>query len=193
VRVHRRLALEDRDLAVRDGIPATKPVRTLVDLAAKSGPATIERFVNEADRLDLVAPDVLRSTLARYRGQRGVARLRSVLDAHTFRYSESELERRFLDLVARAGVPMPETQQQLGAYRVDFLWPELSLIVETDSLRHHRTAAQQARDRRRDQTHAMAGWTTLRFSHGQLRYEGPRCVSTLHAVMRRLEVGSTPE
>jgi very-short-patch-repair endonuclease len=155
--------------------------------------AGIERLVNEADRLDLIAPDRLRDRLGRYRGQRGVARLRRALDVHTFRYAESELERRFLRLVRRAGLPLPETQRQLGSFRVDFAWPTLKLIVETDGLRHHRTAAQQARDQRRDQAHAMAGWTTLRFSHGQLRFEAPRAISTLRTVIGRLEAAARPE
>jgi len=47
--------------------------------------------------------------------------------------------------------------------------PELGLVVETDGLRYHRTPAQQARDRRRDQLHTAAGLTTLRFTHAQVR------------------------
>ncbi len=35
-----------------------------------------------------------------------------------------------------------------------------------DGLRYHRTPAQQAADRRRDQAHAAAGLTPLRFTHG---------------------------
>ena len=46
----------------------------------------------------------------------------------------------------RAGLPKPLTQQWLHGFRVDFYWPELGLVVETDGLRYHRTAAQQARD-----------------------------------------------
>ena len=49
-------------------------------------------------------------------------------------------------------------------------------MVETDSLRYRRTAFKQARDKRRDNAHAGAGLTTLRFTHGQVRYE-PEYVS----------------
>jgi very-short-patch-repair endonuclease len=60
------------------------------------------------------------------------------------------------------------------------------LIVETDGLRYHRTPAQQAKDRIRDQVHAAAGFTPLRFTRAQVRFE-PRLVeATLFAVARRL-------
>jgi very-short-patch-repair endonuclease len=69
---------------------------------------------------------------------------------------------------------------------VDFHWPDLGLVVETDGLRYHRTAAQQTRDRLRDQAHAAAGLTTLRFTHAQVRYEPEHVRATLAKVARRL-------
>ena len=56
-------------------------------------------------------------------------------------------------------------------------------MVETDSLRYHRTPAQQARDRERDQAHTAAGRTPLRFTHAQVRYEPDAC--DRHAHRRR--------
>jgi very-short-patch-repair endonuclease len=191
--VHRRKGLRQVDLTVRHGIPVTAPVLTLVDCAGRSGPAEIERMVNEADRLDLIDPEGLRRALGAYRGRRGVARLRATIDRRTFRLTDSELERRFLRLVAMAGLPVPVTGVPVNGFKVDFHWPELSLVVETDGLRYHRTAAQQARDRIRDQTHAAVGLTTLRFTHAQVRFEGRRVMGTLVAVMRRLKAARAPE
>jgi very-short-patch-repair endonuclease len=59
-------------------------------------------------------------------------------------------------------------------------------VVETDGLRYHRTPAQQARDRLRDQVHAAAGLTPLRFTPAQVRYEPDHVVATLSAVADRL-------
>jgi LuxR family maltose regulon positive regulatory protein len=67
----------------------------------------------------------------------------------------------------------------LNGFKVDFHWPDLGLVVETDGLRYHRTPAQQARDRVRDQAHTAAGLTCLRLTHAQLRFE-PEHVRTLH-------------
>jgi very-short-patch-repair endonuclease len=186
VRVHRRYGLRPEDVRERSGIPVTSPIRTLLDFAAEARPAAIERAVNEADRVGLVEVGALRQALVRYRGERGVGRLRKMLDTGTFRLTDSELERRFLRLVGEAGLPTPLTQQRLNGFRVDFFWPELGLVVETDGLRYHRTPAQQARDRLRDQAHLAAGLTPLRFTHRQVRFEADHVRSILLAVANRL-------
>jgi very-short-patch-repair endonuclease len=74
----------------------------------------------------------------------------------------------------------------INGFKVDFYWPDLGLIVETDGLRYHRTPAQQARDRVRDQAHAAAGFTPLRFTRAQVRFERADVEATLVAVARRL-------
>jgi len=183
--VHRRTGLRRADLACHEGIPVTGPALTLVDLASVAE-GEVERAVNEADRLDLIDPDSLRAALDCHRGRRGARRLRELLDRRTFRLTDSELERLFLPLARKAGLPVPLTRQRLNGFRVDFLWPGLKLVVETDGLRYHRTPAQQARDRLRDQTHLAAGYTPLRFTHAQVRYEAAHVRATLLAVARRL-------
>jgi very-short-patch-repair endonuclease len=183
--VHRRTGLGQADLTYHEGIPVTGPVLTLVDLASIAD-GKIERAVNEADRLDLIDPDALRVAIKAYRGKRGARRLRELLDRRTFRLTDSELERFFLPLAEEAGLPVPLTRRRLNGFRVDFFWPDLRLVVETDGLRYHRTPAQQARDRLRDQTHLAAGYTPLRFTHAQVRYEAAHVRATLRAVARRL-------
>ncbi|MBM3666397.1 MAG: DUF559 domain-containing protein [Actinobacteria bacterium] len=185
VAVHRRL-LDPGGFALHDGIPVTGPLMTLIDLASVLERRWLEAAVNAADRVDLLDPDAIRDGLHAHRGRRGTAALRSVLDRQTFALTDSELERRFLPLARRAGLPRPETQVVLDGFRVDFFWRALGLVVETDGLRYHRTASQQARDRVRDQTHAATGLTTLRFTHSQVVREPRRVVQTLTAVARRL-------
>jgi very-short-patch-repair endonuclease len=68
---------------------------------------------------------------------------------------------------------------------VDFYWPELRLVVETDGLRYHRTPAQQSRDRQRDQTHLAAGLTPVRFTHAQVAFESAQVVEILRDVAER--------
>ena len=65
------------------------------------------------------------------------------------------------------------TKRRVNGFRVDFSRLELGLVVETDGLRYHRTPAQQAKDRLRDQRHAAAGLTPLRFTHAQVAFENP--------------------
>jgi very-short-patch-repair endonuclease len=91
-----------------------------------------------------------------------------------FTLTESELERRFLPVARAADLAEPLTQHSLDGFRVDFYWPDLGLVVETDGLRYHRTPATQTRDLRRDQAHTRAGRTPLRFSHWQIAHEPRR-------------------
>jgi very-short-patch-repair endonuclease len=191
--VHRRPALAAADVTMRDGIPLTAPVRTLVDIAARLPRKRLEAAINEADKLGLTDPEELRAAIDELRGQRGTGKLRSVLDRRTFVLTDSELERRFLPIARRAGLRAPETQRMVNGFRVDFYWPELGLIVETDGLRYHRTPAQQAADRVRDQTHIAAGLTPLRFTHAQVRYEPGHVEETLQAITERLRGPSLAE
>ncbi len=186
IRVHRRGVFDAADGRVIDRVPVTDPVSTLVDLATCIPINQVEAAVNEADHLNLVNPEGLRTALDLLPRRPGIARLRALLDAPTFVMTDSELERLFLPIAHVAGLPLPQTQVWLNRYRVDFYWPELGLVVEADSLRYHRTPAIQAADNRRDQAHVSAGLTPLRFSHWQVRHEPDHVRRTLTTVFGRL-------
>jgi very-short-patch-repair endonuclease len=186
IAAHRRDCLRHDDVTRRRGIPVTTPICTLIDIAAGLSLAQRERAVSEADKLDLVDPETLRSGLQERQGRRGAPALRAALDRHTFSLTDSELEREFLRIVRDAGLAKPVTQAIVNGFRVDFYWPELGLIVETDGLRYHRTAQQQTRDRVRDQVHTAAGLTVLRFTRAQVRFDRARVAQTLAAVASRL-------
>jgi hypothetical protein len=159
-------------VTIHEGIPVTTAIQTLVDIALELRRNKLERAVNDADKLGLTDPEALRLALDEiYVGEPGVKPLRELLDRDTFRMSDDELELRFRPIAAAAGLPVPETKVEVNGFEVDFHWPELKLVVETDGLRYHRTPAAQARDARRDQAHTAAGFARLRFTHWQIRYE----------------------
>ncbi len=178
IRCHRRPTLSPGAVTTRLNIPVTQPVQTFLDLTAVAGPKALERAVNEADKHDVIDPDALRKALGEHTGAPGVRPLRHILDKHTFRLSDDELERLFRPLAAAAGLPTPLTKQIVGEFEVDFFWPDLGLVVETDGWRYHRTPATQSRDALRFQTHTAAGLTPLRFSHWQVKHEA-RHVETI--------------
>lgn len=191
VLAYRRTNLEPGEIRLREGIPVTSIVRTFIDVAARLDDSRIERAVNEADRLGLIDPEALYDALESHPGKQGVGSLRRVIGRNEFRLTDSELERRFLRIVGEAGLPTPLTQQQLNGFKVDFYWPDLGLVVETDGLRYHRTPAQQARDRLRDQAHLAGGLAPLRFTHRQVRFEPGYVRLTLLVVVNRLARGAT--
>lgn len=191
LRIHRRPSLNlDRDTTREYGIPVTTPIQTLIDMSLRLDRPGVERMINEADKYNLTNPPQLRRALDERAGERGVAVLRHILDRRTFRLTKEELERRFLPLVRKAGLPVPLTGQIVNEFEVDFYWPDLGLVVETDGLRYHRTPAEQARDRLRDQAHTAAGLTQLRFTHEQVRYEPEYVVRILAQTASRFAIST---
>jgi very-short-patch-repair endonuclease len=186
IRAHRRKDLRPADRDVRACLPLTSIATTLLDLATRLSRDSLEAAINAADKHDLIDPDSLRAELDGIPRRPGLARLRSTLDAPTFTLTDSALERRFIPIAGRAGLPKPQTQVTLDGHRVDFFWPELGLVVETDGLRYHRTPAEQARDHVRDQAHAAAGRVPLRFTRAQVRFQPEHVEATLNAVAVRL-------
>jgi very-short-patch-repair endonuclease len=182
--IHRRKSLRPQHTGRFERIPVTSPVQTLLDLALRLDRMGLERAISEADKYDLVHPPELRRALAERAGEPGVRVLRKVLDHRTFRLTRKQLEQRFLPLARQAGLPVPLTKQIVNKFEVDFFWPDLGLVVETDGLRYHRTPAQQARDRLRDQVHTASGLTNLRFTHEQVRYEPEHVLRILTATAR---------
>jgi very-short-patch-repair endonuclease len=186
VRVRRRPSLARDDVTFRQRIPVTTAACTLIDLAARHPRADIEAALNEADLRGLIELAALRAQLDRTPPRPGVAKLRITIDRRTFTFTRSALERHFLRIVRRAGLPKPLTRVYVNGFEVDFYWPDLGLVVETDGGAFHRTPAQQGADRRRDQAHTAAGLTPLRFAHGQVRYEPSYTEETLTTVATRL-------
>jgi very-short-patch-repair endonuclease len=182
ITVHRPRTLAAGDITRHQDIPVTSPTRTLIDLAARLSRDQLEAAIKQADKLDLVDPDALRQAV---NGRRGAAKLRRILDRRTFALTASGLERRFLPIARNAGLPKPQTGVFVNGFEVDFYWPQLGLVVETDGLRYHRTPAQQAADRIRDQAHTAAGLTPLRFTHAQVTFESEHVRATLAAVVAR--------
>jgi very-short-patch-repair endonuclease len=184
IQVHRRVDLGSEHRREVAGIPVTDPTSTLVDLAGCAPEWRVEQAINAADRLDLVDPEALRRTVAGHRPRPGMACMRRLLGLEAL--TDTGLERKFLAIVRAANLPPPETQAPVSGYRVDFYWPHLGLVVETDGWRYHRTAGEQATDRRRDHAQMRSGLTTLRIAEDQIRYEPDQVRRTLTAVVARL-------
>jgi Protein of unknown function (DUF559) len=179
--VHRRRRLET---ITHLGIPVTTPAQTIADIARGMTRDELEQTINQADVRGVVEVAALRTAVEDMRTP-GAARVRATIDRLTFTMTRSRLERWFLPIAARAGLPPPRTCVYVNGYEVDFHWPELGLVVETDGGTFHRTAAQQAQDRRRDHAHTLAGLRHLRFTHGQVRYEPGYVEETLARVAAR--------
>jgi hypothetical protein len=186
IRAMSRPSLQSRDFTRRNGIPVTSPARTLLDLATELGANALERAINDADKRDVIDRDTLRAALDRHAGEPGAKPLRTLLDQHTFCLSDSDLEILFRPIAIDAGLPQPISKAKVNGFEVDFFWPKLGLIVETDGLRYHRTTSTQERDLLRDQTHIAAGMTPLRFTHRQVKYERAHVRTVLRQAVQQM-------
>ena len=149
VTVHRWRNFDEGDLTVFERIPVTTPARTLVDLAAASPPYELARAFHEASIRFDTKPDDVERILDRMRTAKGARALRAVLRGDT-RMTASVLERRFLRVLRKARLPLPETNVRAGGRIVDCRWRVQKLTVELDGYRYHATRHAWEQDRRRE-------------------------------------------
>jgi very-short-patch-repair endonuclease len=117
---------------------------------------------------------------------RGTRRLRKAIDqlaATGAQVTRSELEIRFLSLIAQARLPRPLVNATVQGLEVDFLWPTHDLVVETDGAATHLTATAFEADRRRDAILQVAGLRVLRVTWRQLTEHPHTIERTLRALL----------
>lgn len=167
--VRRTGALDRDERSVLDGIPVTTVCRTLVDLASVADSTEVERAIARAERDRLVSQKELAKLIARYGGRSGMRVLRRVLhQAGGPALTRSEAEKRLLTLLRRAGLPIPEMNARVGNYEVDCLWVDLSLAVEVDGYRFHRSRPTFEEDRRKATFLAARGIQVIRVTWRQI-------------------------
>jgi hypothetical protein len=170
--IHRSTTLHLDDADEIDGIPVTSLARALLDYAAIAQPDQLERAIERADERHLLDLREIEAALSRGRGRSGSARLTAALAAYrpSGRLLRSQLERRFLKIVRRAGLPLPATNVWVVVGEVDAYWEEYGLVVELDSRTHHERRAAFQRDRERDRALQLNGLRTARFTDVDLRH-----------------------
>jgi very-short-patch-repair endonuclease len=170
IRVHRSITLLPAHVTLRSGIPVTTLARTIADLrqlAARrtvSGglsPRELRRAVRQADVLGLPLGHHDQSDRTR-----------------------SDLERDFLRLCRRNGLPAPEVNVRIGRHLVDFLWRNSWLVVETDGYRYHRGRQAFEDDRARDLDLRERGYEVIRLTGRQVADEPRRVAEAVSAALR---------
>jgi very-short-patch-repair endonuclease len=169
--VHRPRSLEN-DTVVHDDLRVTTPARTLVDLCSSLSASHVARLCNEAYILRLITREELAEVLNRSYGRRGIYKLRRFVREEG-RPTKTQLEQRFVKLIADAGLPAPRTNEKLwidGREReLDAHWPDLKLAVELDSWTFHGVRDSFESDRERDVGFVIDGWRVVRFTWARMR------------------------
>jgi hypothetical protein len=178
--VHSGVVADDEVCRV-DEMTCTTAARTAYDLGRR---LTFERAVIRIDAL-LNATGVpvaaAGAVASRYPGARGIRHLRRALDL-VDTGAESPQETRLRLLLVQSGLPRPVTQIPVAdergrvRRRIDMGWPEWMVGVEYDGEQHFTGPDDYADDIERLEFLAHRGWTIVRVSGRQLRWERPAVV-----------------
>ena len=171
IRCHSVRSLDDRDVTKVDGIPVTTLERALLDLAEAKDRRPFAAALKQAQHEDKLDLRRINAVIARNPGRRGIKPLRAALAELTEEpgWTQSELERRFVDLCRSHELPLPHMNQFVEGELVDAYWPDHGLIVEVDGWKTHRTRGAFERDRARDSKLAAAGYRVMRFTYRRIR------------------------
>lgn len=131
-----------------NAIPVLSPARCLVDLAASLSPYALGKACHEAGYRYRTRPRQVGEVLQRVPNSKGSRDLRRILGGEPIVLSK--LEKAFLELLRREGLPLPLTNRPASGRRVDCRWPEHRLTVELDSYTFHNSRHSWEADRRRE-------------------------------------------
>ena len=185
IRPHRALALPECEVVTRHGMRITTPARTLLDLAATTPRADLERLVEEAMVQRLASPEELHAVIERGAHRSGVPKLRAVLDLlDEPLLTRSEAEQRLLALLRRAELPLPRTNVRVAGWEVDAVWSAERLVVEVDGYKTHGPRAQFERDRRKDADLMLAGYRVMRLTWHRLIRAPDEVIALIAAALR---------
>lgn len=158
------------DVTTLDGIPTTRPARTLIDLATVVTPTTLAVAVDDLLSRRLITVDYLLRRLEAVgrQGRRGAGTLAELLaDRSDGRpWATSVFERRLLAQLRAAQLPPPHPQFVVilpGGQRavLDYAYPDGLLALEANSYRHHSSRTDWGRDRVRNRRLTAIGWRIL--------------------------------
>ena len=173
--VHRRTIGPD-DVTTVNGLPVTRPVRTLLDLIDRADTAD-DAFAVLAIAVQSrkVPPSPLAHRIASLPRLRWRRQLLKALP-HVADGSHSPLELAFVRLLERHHLRPGRRQAAVGQMRVDMLYDDTvsddvrrgdevrgEVVVELDGKPYHDGAEGRFRDRRRDNAHAVQRRFTLRY------------------------------
>ena len=190
IAVHRTGSLARSEVRVRQGLPTTTPLRTVLDLAAARDPDLEPILAHYLHHHLITRPQIVAATTSRptHRGAKGLNELIAATGGASF--TRSEAERLLVALVRRAKLPAFETNVLVGGrtgprHEVDFLWRDHGLIVEVDGFAHHGHETRFHADRARDAELVALGYRVIRVTWRQLVDQPEVVIARLAAALAR--------
>jgi very-short-patch-repair endonuclease len=195
--VHELAGLAPRHVTAMDGVPCIRPEVLVLQLCGSTYRERAASVLDNLWRRRLVSGRSLRATLddLAASGRRGVTTMRDLLDQRGDDYvpPASNLERRFMTILERAGEPAMRRQVDSGGDRwigrVDFRDEHLPLIVEVQSEEFHSALVDREHDERRLDALRDAGFEVLEVTDKEVWYEPLRVLAAVREARERLRDG----
>ena len=184
--IHRSDTIDPIDRTHLDGLPVLSPTRTMIDLARTASSEQLAAALDSGIRDGLLSEDLLhrRAMALRSQGRYGLPLLAEVIAGfEVTRGGHSWLEREYLRLLDRAGLPAPDLQQVLShtgerLVRVDCRFPGTNVVVELLGYRFHRSKRDMSRDALRANALLADGYKPYQFTYQHVVAQRDYVVST---------------
>jgi very-short-patch-repair endonuclease len=159
--------------ATVDAIPVTTLERTILDQAQTLAEQRLRTTLERIEYRGLLRAD----RFAEHSGHRGLKPVMAALSTLTddAPWTQSELERRFLELIRSAHLPEPQVNVTVAGHVVDFFWPEHRLIVEVDGYAWHNSKRSFEADRHKTVTLTLPGFRVVHITHAASFTMAPGC------------------
>ncbi len=170
LRVHRMRHMHEDDRAEIDGIPVTSLGLTCLHLCGLFEGRSAERIVIKAARRREFDHEQAAALCARSTGRKGRRLFSAILgrDLTAEMRALSELELRFIEIVRRHGIPLPEINSDVEAMMVDAVWHDRCVVVELDGFEFHKLPTDLRRDNERNRALSLAGYRVIRYTWDDL-------------------------
>jgi len=186
VHSHQTRNLPDEQVVVVDTVRVLTPERSLLDFAAQATASEIGKALTQGEREGSLCWETLEKVVENSHGYRGAGLLRREMERFQPASvdAESDPEEDFLRMISRQGLPDPLVNVWLDPYRVDFLWPQLMLIVELDPWGTHRGRRSFHGDRRKSIELETRGFRVIRITADDLYLHEERTARELETIMK---------
>jgi very-short-patch-repair endonuclease len=183
IQIHHVNYIHPSERRALNRLPLTSAARAILEIAPDVTVQELELAYATAVRKGLTTRRQLEETLARHKGCRGAAAVRTLLDGGPPAFTRSRGERRLLASIRAAGLPEPECNVPIGPYEADLLWRAERVIFEIDGYDSHAGPTGFEHDRKRDAYLQARGYRVVRVSWDHVINDPDAVVSLVVAVL----------
>ena len=191
--LHTTTRWDSSDFVTRAGVRTSTATRAIIDLAARARPREVESAIDHCIRMRLTSVATLTTRIGELggSGRPGTRLLRTLLlDSG----GESFLEREFLRLLRRRGLPRPASQityrrDGVRAIRVDFEYVDHGLVIEVSGKRGHSSDSDRRKDIQRRNELTARGKKVLEFTTAHVLEDPDYVIAT---ILTHLPVAAVP-